>query len=216
MRGFADRSIFLALAAALAAGLGLFAAQRFFGDAQRAPGVSQPQLGSVTLTGAQRPVANFQLVASDGSALTNASLRGRWTLVFLGFTHCPDVCPTTLADLSNAQKSWASLANSVRPQVLFVSADPERDSPAKTGDYAHYFHPDTLAASGSAAQVAGFAQAMGLVYMKVPLEGDDYTMDHSATLVVLDPQGRLAGLVRAPLQWKSIAHDLRLLAEGER
>lgn len=216
MRGFADRSIFLVLAAALAAGLGLFAAQRFFGNAGPAPRVAQSQLASVRLIGTPRQVADYQLVASDGSALTPASLSGRWTIVFLGFTHCPDVCPTTLADLAQAQKSWTSLPDAMRPQVLFVSVDPERDTPSKTGQYARFFHPATLAASGSAGQVAGFAQAMGLVYMKVPLENGDYTMDHSATLVVLDPQGRLAGLIRAPLQWQAIARDLRVLAEAER
>jgi protein SCO1/2 len=137
-------------------------------------------------------------------------------VVFLGFTHCPDVCPTTLAELAKAQKGWAGLPAAIRPRLLFVSVDPERDSPARTGEYARFFHADTLAATGDPAAVAGFAQAMGLVYAKVPLDQGDYTMDHSATLVVIDPQGRQAGLIRPPLRWQDIDRDLRLLAATPR
>lgn len=216
IHGFADRFIIIVLAAALAAGLGLFAAQKFFAADQRLPGVSQSQLRSVRLIASPRVLPAYRLLLSDGTALTPGRLTGHWTVVFLGFTHCPDVCPTTLAELAGAQKSWASLPESVRPRLLFVSVDPERDTPEKTGEYAHYFHPDTLAAGGSPAQLAQFAQAMGLVYMKVPLENGDYTMDHSATLVLLDPQGRQAGLIRAPLAWRDVAQDLLVLAEGAR
>jgi protein SCO1/2 len=211
-RGFADRSIVLVLAAALAAGIGLFAASRYFAaDAPTATHAPLP-LTSVRLITPPRTLPNYSLAAGDGSTLTAVTLRGHWTLVFLGFTHCPDVCPTTLAELAKAQHAWQDIPEVSRPRVLFASVDPERDTPQKTAEYARYFHPETIAASGTAAQLAGFAQAMGLVYMKIPLANGDYSMDHSATLVLLDPQGRQAGLVRAPFAWKAIADDLRLLS----
>ena len=124
-----------------------------------------------------------------------------------------NVCPTTLSTLANAQKQWAALPEAKRPRLLFVSVDPDRDTPKRTGEYAHYFHPDTWAATAAPEPLAQFAQAMGLVYMKVPLEGGDYTMDHSVTMVVLDPQGRQAGLVGPPLKWQDIADDLARLAQ---
>ena len=216
VHGFASRSTLMVLAAALAAGLGLFAAQRYFAAAASPVGVSAAQLKTVRLISPARALPDYRLTLSDGSALTPATLRGHWTVVFLGFTHCPDVCPTTLADLAKAQKTWQTLPESIRPRLLFVTVDPERDTPAKTGEYAHYFHPETLAASSDPAALAQFAQALGLVYLKVPLDNGDYTMDHSATLVVLDPQGRQAGLIRPPLAWQDIAQDLSLLAESTR
>ena len=218
--GFASRFILLVMAAALAAGAGLYAAERYFAAppaaAHPATHASPTALSSVRLIDPPRVLPEFRLTQSDGSALTNATLRGHWTIVFLGFTHCPDVCPTTLAELSKAQHGWQSMAPATRPRILFVTVDPERDTPSVTGQFAHFFSPDTLAASGSPAEVAAFAQALGLVFMKVPLADGGYTMDHSATLVVLDAEGRQAGLIRPPLAWKAIADDMRQLAEGSR
>lgn len=215
-RGFAQRSIVLVLCAALFAGLGLMMAQRHFGK-PAAPRVAPPKLYAVTRIDPARELPAFRLQASDGKPLTAESLRGHWTVVFLGFTHCPDVCPTTLGELAKAQDAWKDIPPSKRPRVLFVSVDPERDTPKRTGDYALYFHPDTLAATAAEPALSEFARALGLVYMKSPLPGGDYTMDHSATLVVLDPSGRQAGLIRPnpppqpPLDARDIADDLRKL-----
>ncbi|HLS84005.1 MAG TPA: SCO family protein [Arenimonas sp.] len=211
-----NRQTLLILLAALAAGLGLWAAQVALGPAP-APGVpplpDPSSLKTVRLFPTPRALPAFELQQADGTPLTGEELAGRWTLVFLGFTHCPDVCPTTLTDLAAAQKAWADLAPERRPQVLFVSVDPARDSPGRTGEYARYFHPDTLAATAQEPALQEFATALGLVYMKVPLDGGDYSMDHSTAVVVLDPQGRQAGLIRPPLLPADIAADLRLLAE---
>jgi len=214
--GFASKSILYVLAGALAAGLGLVAAQRYWTSPEPAAPAPVPALKSVRLIAPARPLPDYQLVSSDGSALTPATLRGHWTVVFLGFTHCPDVCPTTLAELAKAQDAWQALSAATRPRVLFVSVDPERDTPKVLGDYAHYFHADTLAATVGEPKLQAFAHALGLVYMKVPAEGGDYTMDHSATLVVLDPEGRQAGLIRPPLVPADIAADLRILSETTR
>jgi len=203
------------MVAALAAGLGLYTAQRHFAPTAAQPGIRAEQLRSIRLISPARVLAPYRLAMSDGTAGTPETVAGHWTVVFLGFTHCPDVCPTTLAELAKAQKSWETVPEAIRPRLLFVSVDPERDTPAKTGEYARYFHPATLAATAEPAALEKFAQALGLVYVKVPLDNGDYSMDHSATLVVLDTQGRQAGLIRPPLVWKDIAQDLRLLAESK-
>lgn len=93
-------------------------------------------------------------------------LKGHWTLVFLGFTFCPDVCPTTLTDLAVAQQQWEAIPDGLRPRVLFVSVDPQRDPPARLGEYAHAFHKDTLAATADVPALERFATALGFVFQR--------------------------------------------------
>ena len=214
-RGFASRSTLLVLCAALAAALGMYSAQRYFAP-KATPNRTTMDMKAVRLFDAPRDIGDFRLDGGNGRGLTRESLAGHWTVVFLGFTHCPDVCPTTLAELAKAQKSWREMPEAIRPRLLFVSVDPERDTAKIVADYARYFDPDTITATAAAKPLADFASAMGLVYMKVPLPDGDYSMDHSATLVLLDPQGRQAGLVRPPLDANAIAADLRKLAEAGR
>lgn len=208
------RALVLLAVAALAAGLGLWASQRYFAAAPAAPA---PQAASFNLLKTPRTLPAFSLQQSDGTPLTGDELQGHWTVVFLGFTHCPDVCPTTLAQLAGAQKRWASMPEAIRPRVLFVSADPERDSPTLAGDYAHAFHADTLAATAPIPQLEAFARSLSLVFMKSPGASgrpDDYTIDHSAALVMLDPQTRMAGVVQPPFDIKGIAADLETLTKS--
>lgn len=210
-----NRSVVIVLVVALAAGLGLLAGRQLFpGGASAAP-----ELVTVRLLPEPRPVPAFRLAQADGTPLDPAELQGHWTVVFLGFTHCPDICPTTLAELAVAQRQWEALPGASRPRVLFVSVDPERDSPEATGRYAHHFHPDTLAATGDIPALEAFATSLGMVFMKVPppegAPADQYSVDHSSTLVVLDPQGRMAGLLRPPLQPAAIAADLAALSQDD-
>ena len=208
----------LLLIAAVAAGGGLWASRGLFGPtAGAADTASLPEVASITMLPKPRELPAFSLQQSDGSELTGEELHGHWTLVFIGFTHCPDVCPTTLAQLSAAQKQWAALPEATRPRVLFVSADPERDSPAVTGDYAHAFNADSLAATAPIPQLEAFARSLSLVFMKVAGpsgRADDYSIDHSATMVVLDPQARMAGVIVPPFDPKAIAADLIALTKA--
>ena len=212
-----NRTTGIILIVALAAGLGLLAAQKFFSSPATAP--QWPALQSITLYPQPRPLPAFSLRQADGTQLTAGELNGHWTLVFLGFTHCPDICPTTLAELAQAQKLWADLPDSIRPRVLFVSVDPERDTPLDIGEYAHAFHADTLAATADIPALENFAKALGFVFMKVPgktfaQNPDDYSMDHSSGIAVIDPQGRVAGLIRPPFNPKAIAADLTALTQA--
>ena len=207
------RAILLLVIAALAAGLGLWASQRYFA----APTAIQPRVTSITLLPNPRTLPAFSLQQSDATPLTNDELKGHWTLVFLGFTHCPDVCPTTLAQLAGAQKQWASMPEASRPRVLFISADPERDSPELTGKYAHAFHADTLAATAPIPQLQTFARSLSLVFMKAPGSSgkpDDYSIDHSAGFAVLDPQARMAGVIQPPFDVNAIAADMATLTKA--
>lgn len=199
------------LVVALAAGIGLWAGNRWFSASKPA----LPQTQVVRLFPEPRALPAYSLQQSDGTRLVPGELQGHWTVVFLGFTHCPDICPTTLAELAQAQKRWETLPDSTRPRVLFVSVDPDRDSAILAGEYAHAFHRDTLAATGDVPSLEAFARSLSLVFMKVPPEAgapaDRYNVDHSATLAVLDPQGRMAGIIQPPLVPQAIAADLSAL-----
>jgi protein SCO1/2 len=210
-----NRTTALVLVAALAAALGLWASQKFFGAAPRP---HLPQTTAVRLFDPPRTLPAFSLRQSDGTALIPGELKGHWTMVFLGFTHCPDVCPTTLAQMSVAQKAWEAIPEANRPRVLFVSVDPERDTPDKIGEYAHGFHKDTLAATADVPALENFSKALSMVFAKVPAPdgapADQYSMDHSASMAVLDAQGRMAGLVRPPFDPNAIARDMAALTEA--
>jgi protein SCO1/2 len=199
------------LVVALAAGIGLWAGNRWFSAGKP----TLPQTQVVRLFPQPRALPAYSLQQSDGTRLVPGELQGHWTVVFLGFTHCPDICPTTLAELAQAQKRWETLPDSTRPRVLFVSVDPDRDSAILAGEYAHAFHRDTLAATGDVPSLEAFARSLSLVFMKVPPEAgapaDRYNVDHSATLAVLDPQGRMAGIIQPPLVPQAIAADLSAL-----
>lgn len=209
-----NRTTVYILIVAVATGLGLWAAGRWFGP-HHAQG---PALETVKLFPQPRELPAFALRQSDGTQLVGGELKGHWTLVFLGFTHCPDICPTTLAQLAQAQQQWEALPATTRPRVLFVSVDPERDSADRVGEYAHAFHRDTIAATADLPQLEGFTRSLSMVFAKAPAPdgapADQYSIDHSASMAVLDPQGRMAGVVVPPFSPAAIAGDLATLTRA--
>ena len=217
-----NRTTLVILCVALAGGLGLLAAQRWFVAALAG---AQSELEVVQLYPQPREIPGFALQQSDGTQLLPGELAGHWTLVFIGFTQCPDICPMTLTHLAQAQRQWEALPEAIRPRVLFVSVDPERDTPERLGDYAHAFHRDTLAATADVPTLEAFTRSLSMVFARVPLDDaapdGAYTIDHSASLAVLDPQGRMAGVVSGRVlnaetpQPEAIAADLaKLTAES--
>lgn len=208
--------IILAIAGAFA---GLLAGWHFFSQAPAAEAAG-PTLQTVKRFPTARALPPFQLTRHDGQPFDNRALKGHWTLVFIGFTHCPDVCPTTLAQLKVAQQQWVSIPEAKRPRVLFVAVDPERDTPEITGRYAHAFHPDTLAATGTQQQLEDFTRSLSLVFMKNPPDDpskpERYSVDHSASLAVIDPEGRMAGVIQPPLEPAKIAADFIALTDAMR
>jgi len=206
-----NRTTLLILLVALSAGLGLLAAQRLW----QPSGPQAPALQVVTLYPQPRALPDFTLQVSNGRTLGRDELAGHWTLVFIGFTSCPDVCPLTLAELAGAQRQWQALPETIRPRVLFVSVDPERDTPERLGQYAHAFHPDTIAATTDLPALEAFTRSLSLVFAKVSVgRGGDYTIDHSAAIAVLDPEVRMAGVVPgSALNSPALASDLIALIQ---
>ncbi len=134
----------------------------------------------------------FRLVDQNGAAVTEAALRSRPTALFFGFTHCPDVCPTTLYELSGYQK--ALKADGKDLGIVFVTVDPERDTPDILKTYVGALSPDITAVTGRPEDVAAMLKGYGAYSRKVP-QGDDYTMDHTASVILLDREGRFVGTI---------------------
>jgi protein SCO1 len=166
------------------------------------------QLASGTWLPNARELRPFRLTDQSGQPLTLESLGGRPTLVFFGFTHCPDVCPTTLATLAQARK--ASGISALR--VLLISVDPARDAPERLEKYVHAFDPAFLGATGSQATIDSLTRDFGVAVQKVELAGGDYTMDHSAAVFLLNDRAHIAAIFTPPIEAKALAADLRAVA----
>jgi protein SCO1 len=130
----------------------------------------------------------FSLVDQNGKNFTDADLRGKWQLVFFGYTHCPDVCPTALNDLSLALDQLGAKKSEVG--IVFISVDPDRDTPPVLKSYVESFAGPIVALTGTPAEVAQTAQDYKVYYAKHPRADGGYDMDHSALIYVMDPQGR--------------------------
>lgn len=133
----------------------------------------------------------FGLVDQDGQTVTEASYLGKPSAWFFGFTHCPDVCPTALAEMSAILEALGPDADKV--QVVFVSVDPERDTPGIMKDYVEYFDPRIDGLTGSLENVSAMARDRYIFFEKVPMEGDDYQMEHQASIQLVDAQGQFFG-----------------------
>jgi protein SCO1/2 len=162
-----------------------------------------------TVLPAPRALPPFTLLRHDGRPLDNGFFKGHWTLVFFGYTHCPDVCPTTLALLAQATRALADLPPSRRPQVLFVSVDPERDDAKQLSAYVTFFDPAFVGATGTAEQVATAAAAFSVPYARVPTPDGGYTMDHGSAIFIVGPSGGLDALASGARDPASLARDFR-------
>ena len=149
---------------------------------------------------------SFSLYDQNAASVTQENLQGKWSLVFFGFTYCPDVCPTTLAELNLAARQ-IELDNL---QVVLVSVDPERDTPEQLKGYIEYFNPKFQAWSGELPQLESLARQMHIFFQKQPME-DTYTMDHSSQVVLVNPKGEYQGFFTAPLNVDEMAGYLNSL-----
>jgi protein SCO1/2 len=169
---------------------------------------SAPQLASGTWLAQPRKVSGFHLVDELGHPFTERNLQGKASLVFFGFTHCPDVCPTTLAKLRQVRKA-APIAGL---QVLFVTVDPQRDTPDLVGKYTHAFDPSFIGLTGDPQELARMMAGFGVASLRVDLPGGDYTMDHSAAVFLVDAEGRIVGVFTPPFDVGRLTRDLRTAA----
>ena len=146
-----------------------------------------PPSSQVTSSGTASVGGPFTLVNQQGRTVTDETFRGRWMLVFFGFTHCPDVCPTALNDMSAVLTELGTASDKLQP--IFITVDPERDTVGAMSQYVANFDPRIVTLTGTPEQIAQAAKAYRVYYKKVP-QSDDYTMDHTGILYLMDPQGR--------------------------
>ncbi|MGH8217975.1 MAG: SCO family protein [Steroidobacteraceae bacterium] len=194
------------LACACAAVGGAWAAR----DLGHAPAglLATPQLTSGTWLPTPRSAGKFTLIDQSGAPFTQASLPGEPSIITFGFTHCPDVCPATLAMLARVSRT----AHMPPVRVIFISVDPQRDTPHVLGRYVSAFDPRFIALTGSPAAIRALAGRLGVAYERVALPGGDYTIDHTAVAFLLDAKGRVAAIFTAPFDAARFAHDLRRAA----
>jgi len=171
--------------------------------------VEPPQTERATLLPVARALPPLDLTGQDGQPLPADFLSGHWTLVFFGFTQCPDICPTTLAVLAQARRQLTDLPEAGQPRVLLVSVDPERDTPERLAAYVRFFDPAFLGATGSLASIATTAAAFGVPYAKVTMPDGGYTMDHGSGIFVVSPTGGIVAYLSAPHDAGVIARDYR-------
>ncbi|APG87955.1 SCO2-like protein (plasmid) [Sinorhizobium americanum CCGM7] len=156
----------------------------------------------------------FSLIAPDGTTVTDATFRGKWMLVFFGYTHCPDTCPTTLSQIALALDRLGPDAANVQP--VFITVDPERDTPDVVGQYVGAIDRRIVGLSGSQRQIAAVSQEYGAYSERPPPEpgADDYVVDHSTYIYVMDPQGRFVRGLEAGTPGDTIADTLRRLTKS--
>lgn len=171
------------LAAALLAAFAILAAGAFVALELRdnGRGTAATVLGSVI-------GGPFKLTDQDGKTVTNTDLEGSWLLVYFGYTHCPDACPTALSNIALALADLGPKKSEVRP--VFITVDPERDTAPALKDYVSAFDAPILALTGTDAEIARTAREYRVYYAKHPEPGGDYSMDHSSVIYVMDPKGR--------------------------
>ncbi len=195
----------LILIAAFAAAAGLWAGNRYF----TAP--AAPKLDSALLYPQPRALPDFHLNQANGQPLTLADWRGHWNIVYFGYTTCPDVCPTTLQTLKSAWSELGKRGLQDKIRIDFISVDPERDSADVLGKYVGFFSPDFIAASGSDEELTRITRALGLVYSRTKKDDGTIEVDHSGSAVIIDPQGRLAGIFRPPAVAQDVVNDMTTL-----
>jgi protein SCO1/2 len=167
-----------------------------------------------TILPVARQLAVPELGKSDGSDFVTADLTGHWSLLFFGYTRCPDICPTTMSTLAAAKKQ----SPGPFPQVYFISVDPQRDTVKNLSAYVKYFDKDFIGITGSEKMLGAMALQSSVVFMKMPAESgseNDYLMDHSSALLLINPQAQLVAFINPPHTADSILKALVIITNNE-
>ena len=202
--GNPDRPSRFAILAVVAAGLLVLAAGALLALAFRE--TPQGAAGTALASAIGGP---FRLIDQNGKPVSDADLKGKWQLVFFGYTHCPDACPTALNEIALALDRLGAKREAV--EVVFITVDPERDTPEVLKSYVASFDAPVVALTGTADQVDKAARAYRVYYAKHPRHDGDYDMDHSAVIYVIDPQGRFTATFTPDSTAEAIANRLQKL-----
>ena len=155
-----------------------------------------------------RDPGEFSLIDHHGSPFTREDLIDQWTLIFFGFTHCPDICPTTMAELAELKAQLVGTEAS-DARVVMLSVDPARDTPERLAQYVPYFHADFVGVTGDFTDILSFAQRLNAPFRKVSEPDGAYQMEHSANVMLMNPRGDYHGFFRAPLDIPKMRVTLR-------
>lgn len=186
---FRNLNIILLAAAALIAGVLLFRVTQYNAEPKLA--LVYPQA---------RVLADFNLTDQFGEAVNRERLYGQWTLAFVGYTYCPDICPLTLAKLAGVQPELAAMVEQPL-RVWFISVDPKRDNTEQLNNYVSYFEQENvLGMTAGHEQLFPFVRQLGLMYALSSTTAEDYLVDHSASVVLINPQGQLVAMFKPPMQ----------------
>ncbi|MGH8496959.1 MAG: SCO family protein [Gammaproteobacteria bacterium] len=168
-----------------------------------------------TVLDTPRPLPEFELVDHHGRPFERSDLDGRWSILFFGFTNCPDVCPVTLQTLAEASDRLDDLPDARRPRVVFVSVDPARDDASTLARYVTWFDPRFTGVTGELARLQALTDGLGVAvrYVREPA-GVEYTVDHTAAVFLVDPEARLRAIFTSPHDASQFAQDYRLITEG--
>lgn len=196
----------LIVLAAVAVAVGLWAGSRWLPHSP-----SQADLQAAVLYPAPMQLPDFRLQRPDGTTLSQADFRGHWSVVFFGFTHCPDICPTTLAEFKQVWTKLDASGKADQARFVFISVDPERDAGESLARYVRFFDPRFIAATGPDDELQGLTRSLGVLYARSPDGSGGYSVDHSASALIIDPQGRRAGMFRPPFDASVMAADLLTL-----
>lgn len=161
-----------------------------------------------------RPLPALSMSDQDGQAVAMDSLTGHWSLMFFGYTFCPDICPTTLAQLREIQRKLPPAA-SQRLQVYFVSVDPHRDTPAQLKNYLSYFDKRFIGLTAPDSVLSQLSTAISVPYLPPDTSKPNYTVQHSGNLAVVGPDGRLRGFIRAPFDTALLLRRLPAVLERD-
>lgn len=174
----------------------------------RKPETPLPEIHGVILD-KPKPLVTFALEDMNGKAFTDYNFMGEFSLIFFGFTSCPDICPTTLSTLNQAVEKIYAMPGVPMPQVVFISVDPERDTPEKLKQYVTHFNKDFIGVTGNQTQLTNLSRQLGVVYEKVYLEENtgDYLIDHSGSIALINRRGAILAYFTPPLNADNIAND---------
>jgi len=163
-------------------------------DSNRKQQSFQQPFKSMLVYPKKNKIIDFELSRHDKTKFDQTSFSGRWNLIFMGYTNCPDVCPTTLLDISNIYKKINPELQK-KFQILFLSVDPTRDNPEHIGQYIDYFHDDLVGVTGNKPEIDKLVAALGGIYSLNTEEGEFYTVDHSARIFIVSPKGERYGII---------------------
>lgn len=173
-----------------------------------------PTLKKAIILPQPKPLAHVDFIDHKGRSFGIEQLRGYWNILFFGFTNCPDICPTTLQMLKQVKNKLVNSNRWGNYQVVLVTVDPKRDTPEQLNSYVPYFDPEFIGITGELDTTTEFAKQLGVLFVSHESEGNaNYDVDHSAAIILVNPQGQMAGVITAPHKMDEISADLIALAD---